>query len=309
MKKVLTAVLLMAAMMMTLTAPALGDIDPEAQSIGLEGVGNARDLGGYPAGDGRTVKWGAFLRTAALGGATEGDIQRLKDVYHLSVVADLRMTSEIEGAPDPEIDGVKYLHLGIMDEEALAEKRANLRPEDVEDLDMTDKLDRLKLAFRLGIVGDQMYIDFLSAETGRTGYARMFREILDMPEDGALLFHCTQGKDRTGCAAMLILSALGVDEDTILQDYMLTNTFNAELIESERKMLIDWGVDDAELDTYMIAMDAVNIQYMINALDWMKANYGSALGYITAELGVTDDEIEMLRDRYLEEETAYADAA
>ena len=46
----------------------------------------------------------------------------------------------------------------------------------------------------------------------------MFREIIDLPEGEALLFHCSQGKDRTGCAAMLILSALGVDEETATED-------------------------------------------------------------------------------------------
>ena len=103
----------------------------------------------------------------------------------------------------------------------------------------------------------------------------MFKEMIDLPEGKALLFHCTQGKDRTGCAAMLILSALGVDEDTILKDYMLTNTYNADLISSERQMLIDQGYEGQELDRYMKAMDEVDIQYMVNALEWMKNNYGS----------------------------------
>ena len=127
----------------------------------------------------------------------------------------------------------------------------------------------------------------------------MFRELLTLPEGGSLLFHCTQGKDRTGLAAMLILSALGADEGTILADFMLTNTFNAQLIEGERQVLTAQGLEGDELETFMYAMDEVDPQYMINALDWMKENYGSALGYIQTELGVTDEEIEVLRDKYL----------
>ena len=103
------------------TAEAM--IDPDAQSIGLTGVGNARELGGYACEDGRVVRSGVFLRTAALANATEDDLQRLKDDYHLCVVLDLRMTREVESAPDPEIDGVKNLHLGIIDEEAMAAKQ------------------------------------------------------------------------------------------------------------------------------------------------------------------------------------------
>jgi len=137
----------------------------------------------------------------------------------------------------------------------------------------------------------------------------MFKELLELPEGEALLFHCTQGKDRTGCAAMLILSALGVDEATTLYDYMLTNTFNAQRIEAERQMLEGMGVEESEFDLYMTAMDQVDPQYMVNALEWMKDNYGSVLGYITGELGVTEAQIEQLRDKYLEEAVEYADAA
>ena len=304
MKKVI-CMLLMGVLLISMTlAQAETAIDAGAQSIGLTGVGNARELGGYAAEDGRTVRRGAFLRSAALGDATEADIERLKEYYHLAVVIDLRMTSEVEGAPDPEIDGVKYLHLGIMDEEAMAARRRSMTAEDREGLDLNNSLDRLKLAIRLGIVSDRMYVEFLSGEPGKAGYARMFRELLALPEGGSLLFHCTQGKDRTGCAAMLILSALGVDEQTILADFMLTNTFNAERIEGERRMLAAQGVGEDEMETYMRAMDEVDPQYMVNALDWLKANYGSALGYIQTELDITDDELEALRDRYLEADTA-----
>ena len=205
-----------------LAGVGLAEVAPESQSLGLPGV---------------------FLRTAALANATEEDIRILQDDYHLSTIVDLRMTAEAESAPDPEIEGVKYLHLGIIDEEEMAAKRQAISAEVMEGLDLSKKTDQLKLAIRLGIISDQMYVEFLSGEPGKAGYARLFRELLALPEGGSLLFHCTQGKDRTGCAAMLILSALGVDEETILADFMLTNAFNAALIESERQMLIAQGLE------------------------------------------------------------------
>lgn len=302
-KSVLAMLNLMLLLFMTAQAEDL------AQSIGLESVGNARELGGYACEDGRIVKSGVFLRTAALAGAAEEDIRRLKEDYHLSVVIDLRMTSEVAEAPDSEIDGVRNLHLGIIDEEAMEKKRQSLTAEDMEGIDPNNSLDRLKLAVKMGIIGDQMYINFLSGDQGKASYAQMFKELLELPEGEALLFHCTQGKDRTGCAAMLILSALGVDEETILYDYVLTNTFNAQRIEAERQMLEGMGVEESEFDLYMTAMDQVDPQYMVNALEWMKDNYGSVLGYITGELGVTEAQIEQLRDKYLEEAVGYADAA
>lgn len=310
-KYLLYAVLCVSLLCAVLTqfAAAEGSIDPGAQSIGLEGVGNARELGGYQSENGRTVKRGVFLRTAALGGATEADIQRLGEVYQLATVIDLRMTSEIEAAPDPEIEGVKNIHLGIIDEEVLEEKRQSLSPEDLEGLDLTNTLDRLKMASKLGIVGDQMYVNFLSGDAGKAGYKQLFQELLELPEGGAVLFHCTQGKDRTGCAAMLILSALGVDEETILADFTLTNIYNEALIESERQMLSAQGVEGEEQEIYLRLMDEVDAQYMINALDWMRDSYGSALGYISDELGIEEAQLETLRDRYLEEETENENAA
>ena len=302
-KTLLTAICALLFIGMTAQAEDL------AQGIGLESVGNARELGGYASEDGRVVKSGVLLRTASLNGATEADLRRLKDDYHLAVVIDLRTTTEIEPAPDPEIDGVENIQLRIIDEAAMAEKRQTLSAEDVEGLDLTQKTDQLKLAMKLGIISDHMYIDFLSGDQGRESYARMFRELLGLPEGEALLFHCTQGKDRTGCAAMLILSALGVDEATILEDYLLTNTFNAALIERERQMLVDAGLEGDELTLYMTAMDKVDPQYMINALDWMKDNYGSVLGYISEELSVTEAEIEQLKDKYLEDAVEYENAA
>lgn len=247
------------------------------------------------------MKRGVFLRTAKLSEAAEADIRRLREDYHLSVVLDLRTTDEIETEPDPEIPGVRNLHLGVLDETRFDEKKGEgSAPRDDEGFKAGDKIDRIIIAVREGLVSDQMYVEFLSGEAGKAAYARMFREIIDLPEGEALLFHCSQGKDRTGCAAMLILSALEVDEETILEDFILTNTFNAELIESQRRMLEERGYEGEELEKLMTAMDAVNPRYMLVALDWMKEKYGSALGYITQELGVSEAEIELLRNKYLE---------
>lgn len=308
MKKTITMRLLTIALILLFCICACAEA-ALPQSIGLDGVGNARELGGYQASDGRTVKHGIFLRTASLAGATDRDLQRLREEYHLSLVIDLRMIREIEAGHDPEIPGVMNLHLGIIDEEALAEKQQSISLEEVEDLDMNNNLDRLRLAMRLGIISDHMYVDWLSSATGKAGYTRMFQELIDLPDGKSLLFHCTQGKDRTGVAAMLILSALGVDESTIISDFLLTNTYNADIIESERKTLEKAGFAGEELELFMKAMDEVDAQYMVNALEWMKENYGSATGYITRELGVSETEITLLRNKYLEGEIKDTDKA
>ena len=135
---------------------------------------------------------------------------------------------------------------------------------------------------------------------GKKGYRQLFEELLALPEGQSLLFHCTQGKDRTGVAAMLILSALGVDKETILADYMLTNEYNADLIAGERQSLAVRGIPEDKMNTYLMAMDRVSLETMTNALDWMVENYGSVNGYFEQELGVGETERTTLRDRFLQ---------
>ena len=302
MKKMLKYSLILALCLSLLFCAACrAEIPENSRSLSLTGVGNARELGGYTAADGRTVKRGALLRTARLADATEEDVERLLSVYHLAVDVDFRGDKEVEKAPDPQMEGVEYLNIHILDDSAgLSEEMdaeiAALEEQGVE----VDKITMTRLAMKYGVFTDQMYVDFLSSDVGKAGYSQFFQALLTLPEDRAILFHCSQGKDRTGCGAMLILFALGVDEDTVMADFLLTNEYNASLIAEERTYLIENGIGEDELDTFMKTMDQVYPEFMENAIQWMNETYGSPLGYITRELGVTEADIQTLRDRFLE---------
>lgn len=277
------------------------ELSENSQSLSLTGVGNARELGGYTTEDGRTVKHGVLLRTAKLAKATEADIERLLSVYHLAVDVDFRGDNETESAPDPEMEGVEYLNIHILDDSAdppeeLEAEIAALEEQGVE----IDQITRLRLFQKYGGFTDQMYVDILSSDAGKAGYSRFFQALLELPEDRAILFHCSQGKDRTGCGAMLILFALGVDEETVMQDYLLTNEYNAALIAEERAYLIENGIGEDELDEFMKTMDQVYPEFMANAIQWMTETYGSPMGYIMQELGVTEPQIQALRNKFLE---------
>lgn len=272
----------------------------ESQTINLTSVANARELGGYVGDGGRTVRRGVLLRTAAPSEISDEDKARLVDDLKLATVIDFRMTSEVEKAPDPEIEGVSNVNLRIIDETKLADIAERMAKYVEEGGDPNDKSAQLKIAIESGFISDQMYVDFLSTDTGKAGYKDFFEQLEALPEGSSLLFHCTQGKDRTGIAAMLILSVLGVDEQTIMQDYLLTNEFNADAIAQERKMLEDKGIEGDMAELYLLAMDGVNEKVMQNALDWLKENYGSPTDYVKQELGVTDAQIEALRDKFLE---------
>lgn len=274
-------------------------VTAEGQSIGLTSVGNARELGGYVTADGKTVRRGSLLRTAVLSGLSKEDEQRLTDTYKIATIVDFRMTPETEQEPEVSMADVKGVSAHIIDETDVPE--LDDQPSDQQEGDdSSDKLARIIQAVDSGMMSDQMYVEWLSSETGKSGYRTLFDELEALPEGRSLLFHCTQGKDRTGVAAMLILSVLGVDEDTIMQDFLLTNEFNAELIVQDRKMLEEAGIQADEIDRYLAAMDQASEQTMCATLDWLEENYGSPAAYAKQELGLTEEQVQALKDKFLE---------
>ena len=270
----------------------------QSQSIGMGGIGNARELGGYRTVDGRTVRHGVLLRSAAPEGADAADRLKLAQDYRLSCVLDFRMDMEFQAlAPDSRgLDFANTHRVPILDEDSFMSMADGIPMEEALKMSV---LDVVIMGIEMGAVNDRMYVGFLEAECGKRGYTQVFSHLLAQPKDEALLFHCTQGKDRTGLAAMLILSALGVDDGTIVFDYLLTNTFNAALIERERAGLLAKGIPQERIDTYMIGFDQVYPQTMQNALEHLKRAYGSVWGYINGELGVSDADREELRAKYL----------
>ena len=270
----------------------------KSQSLGLSGIGNARELGGYEVADGRQVRRGLLLRTAAPEGATEADRVRLERDLKLTCVLDLRMDMErqmLKGSASPLGFAENHV-ISILDQDYYARLYEGI---DLDKAMATSPLERVIMGVDLGVIGETMYIGFLEAESGKCGYREVFERLLAQPADEALLFHCTQGKDRTGLAAMLILSVLGADDDTIVFDYLLTNTFNAALIERERQALLAMGTAERDLDRYLIGFDMVAPATMQRALDHLRATYGSVWGYCRDELGVEEDGAKELRAKYL----------
>jgi len=268
------------------------------QSIGLTGVRNARELGGYAASDGRRVKKGLLLRTASLFKATEEDLKALRDKFRVCTIADFRMDMEESVEPDPAIEGAEYHRIEVMNQAELEKMYSNMA--EMWELRETDFLRFLREAMAMKVVSDGMYIDFLDGELGRKGFEKFFRLLLDAPKDRAVLWHCTSGKDRTGVAALLLLTVLGVDEETALYDFMLTNEFNSQSIVRLRAMLEEKGVSEDEIPVMIAILDGVNRRYMENAIEWMKKEYGSIKGYVNEVLHVGDEDIELLKEKYLE---------
>ena len=107
-----------------------------------------------------------------------------------------------------------------------------------------------------------------------------FKALLDLQEDRAILWHCTDGKDRTGCAAMLVLFALGADRETVMHDYMPTKVYNTEILETIRRRVAPLGMSDEKLNALLFMSGGVAETYMDNAIEALNRECGSVQGYL-----------------------------
>ena len=271
-------------------------VTAKEQTLHMSTISNARELGGYKTRDGKTVREGVLLRSAALTDASQEELNSLIRDYNLSAVIDLRASYELAEEPEPVLDRVAQYNFRIMDEQMMAERAAGIYHVLADP--KVDPVKRMTAILEAGVISDQMYVEFLQGETGKAGYREFFRVLLETPEGSGVLWHCTNGKDRTGVAAMLLLGVLNVDEKTIMEDFLLTNTFFEEEITAMRKQLSTYISDEAMLEELMVTGKGVHAPYMQNAIDYINENYGDIPGYVKAELGITDADITKLQALY-----------
>ncbi|MDA0409888.1 tyrosine-protein phosphatase [Levilactobacillus brevis] len=162
--------------------------------IHLEGAENMRDLGGYRTKSGQRVKMGKVLRSASLEKLTAADVINLQVNHQLTEIVDLRTTEQIMKKPDPVMEGVKYLQASVLG------TRSNYDDDD-----------------------QGMYNDMAHKAAAKRSYRNLLIQIAENKR-GALLFHCSHGMDRTGTAAAILYSILGVSKQDIQRDYLLSNT-------------------------------------------------------------------------------------
>ena len=272
-------------------------VTKEAQALLVTGIENARQLGGYETADGRHVKRDVLLRTAKLSDAPSEELAVLKDIYHLGVVVDFRTLAEREGAPDPEIDGVDNIVLDVLDEGSRTGAGAAIAG--IYENGGAEPAEAMLNIIRSGCVSERMYADMAFDPAAEKGFRDFFRILLENGGQKAVLWHCSGGKDRTGAAAVLLLLALGVNKETALRDFELTNEFLREKIAYMESRAAEL-TDDPEEIAWVKDLTGVNRKYMEKLLDTLEEKYGSQERYLTEGLGLDRAELEQLREMYLE---------
>ena len=243
---------------------------PDPQPI-LQGASNFRDLGGYKSANGGHVRRGRVFRSDHLAGLTPSDVAALQTLP-LTHCIDFRGISESAALPY-EIPGASVVALPI--EPTVVKKIVSL----VETGHMPTTQETVALMC-------DTYRGFVH-EQGPT-FGKFLRHLIANPTP--VVFHCTAGKDRTGFAAALLLSALGVDRDTIMEDYLLTN----------RLYRRDHTVEGHGPAHIMGVLWQVQPAFLQTAFDTIDREYGGLSRYLAGPVGIDALEREQLCQALLE---------
>ena len=255
--------------------------------LGLSGATNFRDFGGYPTSDGRQIRWRHLYRSNKLS-VLSADDQRRLDTLGINTVFDLRARHEREADPTCWSHGslkVETYPSGL--KRPLVEMAQSHGGDE---------------AGALALMGE------FYGSMPRT-MAHVFGAVIRSIANGGApcIIHCSAGKDRTGMACALILTALGVSRDIVLDDYVLTQSLRRPRSdmdraiapgEKERAMSSRFTPDAIEV------LMASNADYLASAFKAIEEDHGSVDAYIRDGLGLDGGTIDQLRERLLEPSVA-----
>ena len=255
----------------------------------MQMIYNFRDIGGCPTSDGARVKKGLLYRSGALSRATRADQQALVSAG-IRTVIDLRSEEETQRDPDrlPEGVYIQYIQLPIS-------------------VKSQGKLAYLSLLFSSLFRGGRR-VDFakLNLDAYRE-YVADFRQewahvirIATKVENLPILVHCTAGKDRTGFMISLIQQYLGVPEEWIFQDYLLSNTMLSGFQRDMARRYRNLSLVGLSPDRFLPLLE-VRREYLQTALEQIRQDYGGIDGYYRDGLGISSEEGMRLRELFLEQ--------
>ena len=253
----------------------------DTRKLPFTGAHNFRDLGGYKTSDGKTVKWGKVYRSDNLHSLTDEDLKYMERL-NLKSVVDFRSDEERNEEPDRLTPDMTPILLPI-----------KFEPEGV-----TENLTR-DLTFG-NLDSSNLLRDFniILVKEFTEEYREFFRHIVDNGGEPFVL-HCTAGKDRAGFGSAMILTVLGVPREKIIEDYLLTNAYVSDHV--DRKLL------ETELKTFFRAdsdnlrkINFVEERYIQAAFDTIDSHWGGMDQYISEGLNLTEEDIDKIRNYYLE---------
>ena len=265
-------------------------MEKNLRRLPLDGLYNARELGGFPTVDGKVTAYGKFVRCELPRKLTGGDLAYLK-AYGVTRSVDLRGDMEVERIPSMlrDVDWAVYSHVPMFTRQAAFASQAEggaPKPDKYAQHPAT--------AF---IEWGQLYVNMLEE------YKDWTCRVLDIAasEQGVMLYHCTTGKDRTGMLTALLLSIAGVSQDDIIADYCVSQVYMRpvylELMELMPPLYDEEGKPlRPTIDSPFFQTAPENMRTL---LDHLNETYGSVEGYIR-RCGVSGDTVARIRAKLTE---------
>lgn len=244
-------------------------MDRPVKRLRLEHGLNIRDMGGFETEDGKVTAFGKLLRAGALHKLTAEEWERLTD-YGVRTVLDLRSQAEIEAGRDAVPEGVEWYHC----------------PLQTEQIDAKDISGSAERAFAGSLTEGYLNI----VKTHGALLAAAVRQLIHGLEKGAVLFHCTAGKDRTGIMASCIYTLCGVAGEDVIADYEVTYTYNKKGMNRLMEMLDGQTRDRMEplMRSDAESMERLLAYYQeIHLSEYLKTN------------GISEEELETLKRHFL----------
>ena len=244
------------------------------RALDVEGAYNVRDLGGYETSDGRTTRWGMYLRADTIANLTPNDVNTLLE-YGVRNIIDLRRSSDVQFRSSPFIgsESVTYYHQNMGGDVPV------LHSGELEGIE--DAAERRGRSY------------FMRLEQRKHILHQIF-SILAMPDGLPALVHCDAGKDRAGIAAALVLEICDVPRETIIDDYGLTARYLVR-----RHYAHNPDVSPEEYTWLDYRRDVCPPKTMDVTLDLLDAKYGGVQGYLR-DTGITDDQLTAIKEAMTE---------
>ncbi len=259
--------------------------------IPLQGANNTRDLGGFKTVDGKVIKKHRLIRSGELAKLTYSDVQVLKNEYGLKKIVDLRTDMEVSHKPDPEIEGVEFEHIPFVDTQTVGITREkNIVISAIKKIKSMEESATEYM--------ESMYRALITSEHCIKNIKRFFEVLLEN-EEGSVIFHCSAGKDRVGAACMILLSILGVPQDTILKDYLATQKFGQKY-NQKYESLAKCLSKNAKVSEYAGIFLSTNKDFILAMYDEIEKIYGTIENYADKCLGLDAEKREKLKAMYLE---------
>jgi protein-tyrosine phosphatase len=266
------------------------------EKIPVKGLRNCRDVGQVYNTNGQKVKSGVLFRSSRLDKMPVKRIKKFLKDYNINAIIDLRTQVEVnESKHFTYPNFVDFYHIPVLNQQFFGITHE------------ANSMAKVMIQERHKITKDYTSRDYMismyKSIIFEPSSQRHFKTIFDLlceEREGALLYHCTGGKDRTGITTMFLYTVLGVSEEDILAEYEVSDVFNASYNRLRHTLMTIFLPTSTRVKALLTSMLYSKREYMEETIAAIKEKYGTVLNYLETEIGITKEKQDKLKELYLE---------